>query len=126
MLVCGRPDSLPREAASQWTCTVRTPLLVLRQDVPANALTAKARAAGGPSLREAGVFDVYRGAGLPNGFKSVALSLIFQDNSRTLTDQEVEAAVQAVAQRLHHEFGATIRGDSGGGVDQGGVGGSTV
>ncbi|MGH8443466.1 MAG: phenylalanine--tRNA ligase subunit beta [Nevskiaceae bacterium] len=120
-------SSLPEVAAqSEFPASRRDLALVLKQDVPAAALTAKARAAGGASLRQAGVFDVYRGAGLPNGFKSVALSLIFQDNSRTLTDQEVEAAVQAVAQRLHHEFGATIRGDSGGGVDQGGAGGSTV
>jgi phenylalanyl-tRNA synthetase beta chain len=96
--------------------------LVLREDVPAGALLAEARAAGGGLLRESGVFDVYRGQGLPNGFKSVALSLIFQDNSRTLTDGEVEAAVQAVAQRLQARLGATIRGDSGGGVDQSGVG----
>ncbi|MGQ0586587.1 MAG: phenylalanine--tRNA ligase subunit beta [Gammaproteobacteria bacterium] len=118
---------LPKVGAqSEFPASRRDLALVLREDVPAAALADQARAAGGASLRQAGVFDVFRGAGLPNGFKSVALSLIFQDNSRTLTDQEVEAAVQAVAQRLHVQFGATIRGESGGGVDQGGVGGSTV
>jgi phenylalanyl-tRNA synthetase beta chain len=100
--------------------------VVLREDLPAGALLAAVRGAGGALLRESGVFDVYRGEGLPNGFKSVALSLIFQDNSRTLTDGEVEAAVQAVTQRLQSELGATIRGDSGGGVDQGGTGGSAL
>jgi phenylalanyl-tRNA synthetase beta chain len=100
--------------------------VVLREGTPAGTLLAAARAAGGTLLRESGVFDVYRGEGLPNGFKSVALSLIFQDNSRTLTDGEVEAAVQAVTQRLQSELGATIRGDSGGGVDQGGTGGSAL
>jgi len=114
---------LPRVAApSEFPASRRDLALVLREDVAAAALVALARDAGGAQLREAGVFDVYRGTGLPNGFKSVALSLIFQDNSRTLTDQEVEAAVQAVAQRLRHGVGATIRGDSGGGVDQSGVG----
>jgi len=118
---------LPRVTVpSEFPASRRDLALVLREDVPAAALRAQAQEAGGAALREAGVFDVYRGAGLPNGFKSVALSLIFQDNSRTLTDQEVEAAVEAVAQRLHERFGATIRGDSGGGVDQGGVGRSTV
>jgi phenylalanyl-tRNA synthetase beta chain len=100
--------------------------LVLRDEVPAADLLAQARGVGGPLLRAAGVFDVYRGAGLPNGFKSVALSLIFQDNSRTLTDEEVDAAVQAVARRLQEAFGATIRGESSGGVDQGGTGRSAV
>ncbi|HEU5282917.1 MAG TPA: phenylalanine--tRNA ligase subunit beta, partial [Burkholderiales bacterium] len=118
---------LPRATApSEFPASRRDLALVLREEVPAEALRAEAREAGGASLRETGVFDVYRGAGLPNGFKSVALSLIFQDNSRTLTDQEVEAAVGAVTQRLHDRFGATIRGDSGGGIDQGGVGRSAV
>ncbi len=114
---------LPRVAApSVFPASRRDLALVLREEVAAAALVAQAREAGGAHLREAGVFDVYRGAGLPNGFKSVALSLIFQDNSRTLTDEEVEAAVQAVTQRLQERFGATIRGDSGGSVDQSGVG----
>jgi phenylalanyl-tRNA synthetase beta chain len=94
--------------------------------VTSEALLEAARAAAGPLLRETGVFDVYRGAGLPNGFKSVALSLIFQDNSRTLTDEEVDAAVKAVAHRLQASLGASIRGDSSGGVDEGGTGRSTV
>ena len=120
-------SNLPRPAApSEFPASRRDLAVVLREDIPAAGLMAHAREAGGASLRQAGVFDVYRGAGLPNGFKSVALSLIFQDNSRTLTDEEVAAAVQAVVQRLQEGLGATIRGDSGGGVDQGGVGRSTV
>jgi phenylalanyl-tRNA synthetase beta chain len=82
---------------------------VLPEEVTAGALLEAARAAGGPLLRETGVFDVYRGAGLPKGFKSVALSLIFQDNSRTLTDAGVDAAVQGVVERLQQKLGASIR-----------------
>jgi phenylalanyl-tRNA synthetase beta chain len=111
---------------SEFPASRRDLAVVLRDDLPAAVLLAEARQAGGALLRETGVFDVYRGEGLPNGFKSVALSLIFQDNSRTLTDEEVEAAVKAVTQRLQAQLGATIRGDSGGGVDQGGTGGSPV
>jgi phenylalanyl-tRNA synthetase beta chain len=118
---------LPKPAApSEFPASRRDLALVLREQVPAGELLSHVRAAGGKLLKETGVFDVYRGAGLPNGFKSVALSLIFQDNSRTLTDEEVEAAVEAVTQRLQARLGATIRGDSGGGVDQGGIGGSAL
>ncbi len=118
---------LPRPAApSEFPASRRDLALVLKDDVPAADLLSQVRASGGNLLKDTEVFDVYRGAGLPNGFKSVALSLIFQDNSRTLTDQEVEAAVQAVTQRLRSQFGATIRGDSSGGVDQSGVGGSAL
>lgn len=118
---------LPRLApVSEFPASRRDLALVLKEEVMAGTVLEHARGAGGPLLREARVFDVYRGSGLPSGFKSVALGLIFQDNSRTLTDQEVDAAVQAVAQRLQKELAASIRGETGGGVDQGGIGRSAV
>lgn len=96
------------------------------ENLAAGRILEIVRSAAGPLLRHSGVFDVYQGAGLPNGFKSVALGLIFQDYSRTLTDLEVDSAMQAVVQRLQGESGVTIRGDRSGGVDQGGAGRSPV
>jgi phenylalanyl-tRNA synthetase beta chain len=124
---CLRRARVPRAArVSEFPASRRDLALVLRDEVPAAALLDHAREAAGPSLRQAAVFDVYRGAGLPNGFKSVALSLIFQDNSRTLTEQEVEGTVSVVALRLREKLGASIRGENSGGVDQGGTGRSAV
>jgi phenylalanyl-tRNA synthetase beta chain len=60
-------------------------------------------------LRELCVFDVYRGAGIDSGRKSVALGLILQDSSRTLTDDDADAVVAAVVARLRQELSATIR-----------------
>jgi phenylalanyl-tRNA synthetase beta chain len=113
---------LPRPTApSEFPASRRDLAPVLKDEIPVAEVLAEVRKAGGAFLKDTGVFDVYRGKGLPNGFKSVSLSLIFQDNSRTLTDQEVESAVEAVTQRLQAQLGATIRGDSGGGVDEGGT-----
>ena len=124
---CLKDIGVPRMAAvSEFPASRRDLALVLKDDVPAAALLDHARTAGGPSLRQAGVFDVYRGAGLPNGFKSVALSLIFQDNSRTLTDEEVEGTVTVIAARLREKLGASIRGETSGGVDEGGTSRSAV
>lgn len=110
----------PRPATpSEFPGARRDLAVVLKDEIPAGAVLEQVRTAAGPLLQRAQVFDVYRGAGLPNGFKSVALSLIFQDNSRTLTDEEVDAAVQAAADRLIREFGASIRGEKNGGVNQG-------
>ncbi len=110
----------PRPATpSEFPSSRRDLAVVLKEETPVEAVLAQIRNAAGAQLRRARVFDVYRGAGLPNGFKSVALSLIFQDNSRTLTDQEVDASVQAAADRLIMEFGASIRGEKDGGVNQG-------
>ncbi len=55
------------------------------------------------------VFDVYRGPGIESGRKSVALGLILQDSSRTLTDIDADAVTTAVVARLRDVFSATIR-----------------
>ena len=66
-------------------------------------------AAASGSLRELRLFDVYRGQGIEPGAKSVALGLILQERSRTLTDADGDAVVAAVTARLRSELGAKIR-----------------
>ncbi|MDZ7747635.1 MAG: hypothetical protein U5K43_01355 [Halofilum sp. (in: g-proteobacteria)] len=55
------------------------------------------------------VFDVYRGRGIDSGRKSLALGLILQGLSRTLTDDEVEAASARILEHLRATEGATLR-----------------
>jgi len=55
------------------------------------------------------VFDVYQGKGIESGRKSIAFGLILQDNSRTLTEQDIEAVVEKVTTQLGDKFGATLR-----------------
>ncbi|MDH5611401.1 MAG: phenylalanine--tRNA ligase subunit beta [Gammaproteobacteria bacterium] len=60
-------------------------------------------------LRNIQVFDIYTGKGIDSGRKSVALGLILQDFSRTLTDQDVETEVEKVVSSLKQKFAATLR-----------------
>jgi phenylalanyl-tRNA synthetase beta chain len=60
-------------------------------------------------LRELHVFDVYRGKGVEPGRKSIALGLILQETSRTLTDGEADAVVAAVIERVKGDLKAGIR-----------------
>ncbi len=71
----------------------------------ATRLPGSPRAAAGTSfaLEDVGVFDVYEGKGLPEGKKSLALSLAFRAPSRTLTDDEVNG----VLHRIQEELGRT-------------------
>lgn len=55
------------------------------------------------------IFDVYRGKGIESGRKSLALGLILQESSRTLVDQEVDAAIEWVVVCLRKELGASLR-----------------
>lgn len=55
------------------------------------------------------IFDVYRGPGVETGCKSIALGLILQELSRTLTDEEVDNAVGQIVSNLQLDLGATLR-----------------
>ena len=55
------------------------------------------------------LFDVYQGEGIDSGRKSLALGLTLQANYRTLTDSEVDAAVEKIVNALHAQLGATLR-----------------
>ena len=65
-------------------------------------LAKVARAASGNAfaLESVAVFDVYRGAGVPEGKKSLAFSLTFRASDRTLTDDEVNLAFQRLQDEL--------------------------
>ena len=60
-------------------------------------------------LHELRVFDIYQGEGVESGRKSVALGLILQDLSRTLTDAEADEVVAAVSAELRLSLDARIR-----------------
>ena len=102
---------VPRAGALSRFPSVRRDLaFVVRESVTWAALEASARAAAGPSLRGLVLFDRYVGKGVEMGFKSLAMGLILQEESRTLTDRDVDAVVALVVAALHSEHGAEIRG----------------
>lgn len=55
------------------------------------------------------LFDRYQGKGVETGFKSLAMGLIVQDESRTLTDRDVDAVVAEVTAAVEREHGAKLR-----------------
>jgi phenylalanyl-tRNA synthetase beta chain len=94
---------------SRFPALRRDLAVVVAEGVSADALLAGAREAAGTLLQDVRIFDVYRGQGIDSGRKSVALGLILQDSSRTLTDEDADAAMARVAERLRLDLGATIR-----------------
>jgi phenylalanyl-tRNA synthetase beta chain len=65
--------------------------------------------AASAQLKELRIFDVYSGNGIENGRKSIALGLILQDLSRTLTDKEADEIVSAVVASLQSGLNARLR-----------------
>jgi phenylalanyl-tRNA synthetase beta chain len=83
--------------------------VVVPEGVPAAELVDNVKTAGGELLRELRLFDVYKGAKLPECTRSIAFSLLFQAGDRTLTDTEAAACVEAIVNRLKEKCGAVLR-----------------
>ena len=60
-------------------------------------------------LKEVSLFDIYRGANIPAGKKSVAFSLVLRSDDRSLTAEEADADVKVILETLEQECGAVLR-----------------
>ena len=78
-------------------------------NVSAADLVRTAASAAPDLIRGVRIFDIYTGPGIEAGIKSVAISLILQETSRTLTDDDADAAKAAAVQKLQQEFAAELR-----------------
>ena len=67
------------------------------------------KSAGGSLLTEIEVFDVYTGSNVADDKKSIAYSLTFADNKKTLTDEEVNSLMEKVMNNVCNKFGAEVR-----------------
>jgi phenylalanyl-tRNA synthetase beta chain len=81
---------------------------VVDEDVPAADVVEAIRQAV-DEVREARVFDVYRGGQIPDGRKSVAVAVSFQASDRTLSDDEAAAMRELIVGALRDRFGAELR-----------------
>ncbi len=94
---------------SRYPMIRRDLALVVDESVALDDLRKSVNLAAKGLLRELHVFDVYRGKGVEPGRKSVALGLILQETSRTLTDGEADAVVAAVIAQVKGDWKAGIR-----------------
>ena len=90
--------------------TVRRDLAVeVAETVSAQAMLDAMKRRAPSIVSEVALFDVYRGKGIDSDKKSVAFRVLLQDTRKTLTDAEVEAAIQQFLQVLQEDFQAKLR-----------------
>jgi phenylalanyl-tRNA synthetase beta chain len=94
---------------SKFPSVRRDLAIVIDESVPLAVLRENVTVSASGLLSELRVFDVYRGPGVELGRKSVALGLILQDSSRTLTDVDADSVVTSVVARLRDVLSASIR-----------------
>jgi phenylalanyl-tRNA synthetase beta chain len=95
----------------KFPAVARDLAFVVDASVPAEKMLQEIRSADAAGLLEhVTLFDVYRGAPVPEGRKSVAFGLSLRAADRTLTDAEADALCSAIRDRLKSVLGAEIRG----------------
>jgi phenylalanyl-tRNA synthetase beta chain len=96
-------------AISKFPSIRRDIAVIVDEKISADELT-KAVAESAPEIiSSVRIFDVFTGAGIEAGRKSVALGLILQETSRTLTDDDADSAMAAAVRKLQKEYGAELR-----------------
>jgi phenylalanyl-tRNA synthetase beta chain len=94
---------------SKFPSVRRDLAIVVDESVSLAVLQENVTVSASGLLSELRVFDIYRGPGIETGRKSIALGLILQDSSRTLTDVDADAVVTSVIARLRDVLSASIR-----------------
>jgi phenylalanyl-tRNA synthetase beta chain len=106
----GLAAKMPRfEEISRFPRVRRDLAVVVDEKVSLRQLHERVTFAASSLLRDIRVFDVFRGPGIETGRKSVALGLIFQDNSRTLADEDADQLLAAIRADLSATLGAGFR-----------------
>ena len=101
-----RVTPLPRHPSVQRDLSI-----LIDAGLPAAAVRGTIRASAPATLVDVREFDRYHGKGVPTGQVSLSLRLTFRDRDRTLTDAEVQQAVEAIIEALARTHGTTLRGN---------------
>ena len=83
--------------------------LIVPVTTPAAEVEAVIRQAGGDLLKGVTLFDVYTGAPVPDGYRSLAYSLVYQTDARTLTDGDVAGVRKKIIKATEARLGAKLR-----------------
>ena len=98
------PETLPK-----YPGIIRDLSILVAEALPAAAVRGTIRSSAPTTLASIAEFDRYQGKGVPEGRVSLSLRLTFRSPERTLTDDEVEAAMAAIVDTLEKAHGAERR-----------------
>ena len=99
-----RYEKIPRFPALKRDIAVIVPA-----DVPEAEIRAAIMSEGGPLLRSVSLFDVYTGEQIPEGAHSLAYSIVFQSEERTLQEEEVNGLQKKIEVSIANRFGGRLR-----------------
>ncbi|MBI4213351.1 MAG: phenylalanine--tRNA ligase subunit beta [Chloroflexi bacterium] len=103
-------DEVEVRPLPRYPAVERDLAVVVDESVPHRDVEQLIRRTAGPLLENLALFDVYRGAPVPEGRRSLAYALTFRAFDRTLADEEVAWALESIQRELAGRFNASIRG----------------
>jgi phenylalanyl-tRNA synthetase beta chain len=109
ILLCQAPEMHVVDSVSRFPAVQQDIAVVIDENIPAQDVEAMIRQTGQPLVTDVQLFDVFRGEQLGAGKKSLAYSLTFQAEDRTLTDKVVAKQQNKIVKRLVHQLGAILR-----------------
>lgn len=99
----------PALKLSELQAVERDFAFIVDQAVPAETLLKAVRGSEKALIARASVFDIFAGAGIPEGKKSLAISVRLEPQQQTLTDAEIEAVAKKIVAAAEKACGATLR-----------------
>ncbi|MBK8815180.1 MAG: phenylalanine--tRNA ligase subunit beta [Methylococcaceae bacterium] len=94
---------------SKYPSVTRDLALIVKESVSADDIIASIKSNGEETIQEIVLFDLYRGKGIEDNSKSIAVSITLQNFSQTLTDSEIDATFSRILQTLTNTIGAKLR-----------------
>lgn len=94
---------------SKYPSVNRDLSLVLKKDILSSDIIRVVKKAGGSMVKNVEIFDVYEGEHLEKGYKSVAISITFQDENKTLVEKEINQVVDSIVSELFKVLKAELR-----------------
>ncbi|HHU49729.1 MAG TPA: phenylalanine--tRNA ligase subunit beta [Clostridiales bacterium] len=97
------------QALPRYPAVTRDLAFIVEKNVQAAEIAELIKKGGGSILEKVTLFDIYEGSQIPEGHKSMAYSLSYRADDRTLKDEEVNKAHQRIIDLLEKELGAKLR-----------------
>jgi phenylalanyl-tRNA synthetase beta chain len=97
------------KSLSKYPSVRRDLALLVNDDITANQIIDCIKNCNESTLQDIVIFDIYRGKGVAEGYKSVALSIILQNDTQTLTDLQIDAIFSTLLDTLSRNTGAKLR-----------------
>ena len=97
------------KALPKFPAVTRDIALLVNDEVLVQEIEETIRRAGGNLVEKVELFDIYKGAQIPEGKKSIAYAIAYRDEKKTLTDNDVNKVHDKILRSLEHKIGATLR-----------------